>query len=62
MKQLIIISIIACIIYLAYINWDKINTTISTGIKNEKTFQTIQTVNIERNNLNSEAQGVLDNN
>ncbi len=62
MKQIIIITIIAIGVYFAYINWDKINTTITTGIKNEKTFQTINTINEGRTNLNNEAQEVLDNN
>lgn len=62
MKQIIIITIIAAGVYFAYVNWDKINTTITTGARNERTVQTIKAVNEGRANLNNEAQEVLDGN
>ncbi len=62
MKQIIIITILALGFYFAYINWDKINTAIQTDIKNEKTIQTINAVNEGRNNLNQEAEQILNNN
>lgn len=62
MKQIIIIAIVAVAGYVMYANWDKINTTFTGGVQNERTIKTIQTVNQGRNNLNGEAQEVLDNN
>lgn len=62
MKQIIIITIIALGFYFTYINWDKINTSIQTDIKKEKTIQTINAVNEGRNNLNQEAEQILNNN
>lgn len=62
MKQIIIIAIIATAGYFMYANWDKINTTFAGSIQNERTIKTIQAVNQGRNNLNNEAQDVLDNN
>ncbi|MBR1907906.1 hypothetical protein IJ818_03115 [bacterium] len=62
MKQILIITIIAAGLYFAYTNWDKINTTISTSTKNERTVQTIKAINESRANLNTEAQEILDNN
>lgn len=62
MKQVIIVAIIAVAGYFMYANWDKINTTITTGVQNERTVKTIQAVNQGRSNLNKEAQDILDNN
>lgn len=62
MKQIIIVTIVAVAGYFIYANWDKINTTFTTGVQNERTVKTIQAVNQGRNNLNSEAQEVLNNN
>lgn len=62
MKQIIIITILVLGFYFAYINWDKINTTLTTDIKKERTVQTINAVNEGRNNLNKEAEDVLNNN
>lgn len=62
MKQVIIVSIIAVAGYFMYANWDKINTTFTGGIQNERTVKTIQAVNQGRNEMNSEAQDVLNNN
>lgn len=62
MKQLIIITILALGLYFVYTNWDKINTTVQTDIKKEKTVQTINAVNEGRNSLNQEAEEILNNN
>ena len=62
MKQVIIVAIIAVAGYFMYANWDKINTTFTSGIQNERTLKTIQAVNQGRNEMNSEAQDVLNNN
>ncbi len=62
MKQVIIVAIIAVAGYFMYANWDKINTTFTGGIQNERTVKTIQAVNQGRNEMNSEAQDVLNNN
>ena len=62
MKQIIIIAIVAVAGYFMYANWDKINTTFTGGIQNERTVKTIQAVNQGRNEMNSEAQDVLNNN
>ena len=62
MKQIIIIAIVAVAGYFMYANWDKINTTFTGGIQNERTLKTIQAVNQGRNEMNSEAQDVLNNN
>lgn len=62
MKQLIIITILALGLYFAYTNWDKINTTVQTDIKKERTVQTINAVNSGRDNLNKEAEEILNNN
>lgn len=62
MKQIIIVAIIAVAGYFMYANWDKINTTFTGGIQNERTVKTIQAVNQGRNEMNSEAQDVLNNN
>lgn len=62
MKQIIIVAIIAVAGYFMYANWDKINTTFTGGIQNERTVKTIQAVNQGRNEINSEAQDVLNNN
>ena len=62
MKQIIIVAIIAVAGYFMYANWDKINTTFTGGIQNERTLKTIQAVNQGRNEMNSEAQDVLNNN
>ena len=62
MKQIIIITIIAAGIYFAYSNWDKINTTVTTGVQKERTVQTIKAVNEGRTNLNNEAQEILNSN
>lgn len=62
MKQVIIVAIIAVAGYFMYANWDKINTTFTGGIQNERTLKTIQAVNQGRNEMNSEAQDVLNNN
>ena len=62
MKQVMIVAIIAVAGYFMYANWDKINTTFTGGIQNERTLKTIQAVNQGRNEMNSEAQDVLNNN
>ena len=62
MKQVIIVAIIAVAGYFMYANWDKINTTFTGGMQNERTLKTIQAVNQGRNEMNSEAQDVLNNN
>ena len=62
MKQVIIVAIIAVAGYFMYANWEKINTTFTGGIQNERTLKTIQAVNQGRNEMNSEAQDVLNNN
>jgi len=62
MKQFIIITLLALGFYFAYINWDKINTSIQSDIKKERTIQTINAVNDGRANLNNEVQEVLNNN
>ncbi len=62
MKQVIIVAIIAVAGYFMYANWDKINTTFTGGMQNERTVKTIQAVNQGRNEMNSEAQDVLNNN
>ena len=62
MKQVIIVAIIAVAGYFMYANWDKINTTFTGGIQNERTLKTLQAVNQGRNEMNSEAQDVLNNN
>ena len=62
MKQVIIVVIIAVAGYFMYANWDKINTTFTGGIQNERTLKTLQAVNQGRNEMNSEAQDVLNNN
>ena len=62
MKQLIIITILALGLYFVYTNWDKINTTVQTDIRKERTVQTINAVNEGRNNLNKEAEEILNNN
>ena len=59
MKQVIFIILLVCGLYFVYVNWNKINTTITTDIKNERTVQTIKAVNEGRNSLNKEAEDIL---
>ena len=39
MKQIIIIAIVAVAGYFMYANWDKINTTFTGGVQNERTIK-----------------------